>query len=94
MDRAVRISEIVWDDYRIDHIAEHGVVPEEVWEVCEDPRHLARHQGRDRYRLYGQTEEGRYVFVVLQYMSGTVFKTITARDMTAGEKRNFRRLRR
>jgi uncharacterized DUF497 family protein len=62
-------------------------------EVCEDSLHLARRQGRNRYRLYGQTEEGRYLFVVLEHVEGTIFKPITARDMNEGEKQNFRRLR-
>lgn len=88
------VSELLWDDYRIDHIARHNVEPYEVWEVCEDPLHLAHQEGRNRYRLYGQTADGRYLFVVLERIEGSVFRPITARDMTKGEKRNFRRLRR
>ena len=53
----------------------------------------ARRQGRNRYRVYGQTADGRYLFVVLEHVKGTVYTTITARDMTDHEKRNFRRLR-
>ena len=87
------ISRLEWDDYRIEHIAQHNVDPYEVWEVCEDPLHLARRQGRNRYRLYGQTVEGRYLFIVLEKVEDTVYKPITARDMTANEKRNYRRLR-
>jgi uncharacterized protein len=30
----MRIYEFVWPQERIDHIAEHGVTPEEVEEVC------------------------------------------------------------
>ena len=90
----MRISELTWDDSRIEHIAQHGVEPEEVWEVCEDPLHMARRQGRNRYLLYGQTIEGRHLFAVLEKMEGTVHRPITARDMTAGEKKSFRRLRR
>ncbi|GAK60093.1 hypothetical protein U27_07081 [Candidatus Vecturithrix granuli] len=87
------ISRLEWDEDRVQHIARHGIEPDEVWEVCEDPRHLARREGRNRYRLYGQTTEGRYVFVVLEQFKGTVYKLITARDMTTGEKHHFRRLR-
>jgi uncharacterized DUF497 family protein len=89
----MRITQLDWDNYRYEHVAQHGVEPEEVWEVCEDSLHLARRQGRNRYRLYGQTAEGRYLFVVLEHVEGTIFKPITARDMTEGEKQNFRRLR-
>jgi hypothetical protein len=88
----MRISKLDWDDYRIEHIAQHDVDPDEVWEVCEDSMHLAHRQGRNRYRLYGQTAQGRYLFVVLERLKGTVFKPITARDMNEGERQNFRRL--
>ena len=86
------ISRLDWDDYRIEHIAQHHVESDEVWEVCQYPLHLARRQGRNRYLVYGQTMNGRYLFVVLEYIEGSVYKPITARDMTDGEKRNFRRL--
>ena len=87
------IERLDWDDYRIEHIARHHVEPDEVWEVCEDPLHLAHREGRNRYRLYGQTAEGRYLFVVLEHIEARLYKPITARDMTSGEKRNYRRLR-
>ncbi len=87
------ISELDWDDYRIEHIAKHDVEPAEVWEACEDPFHLARRQGRNRYRLYGQSRDGRYLFAILEHIEDSVYKPITARDMTDREKRSFRRLR-
>ncbi len=90
----MQISDLEWDEHRVDHIARHNVEPFEVWEVCEDPLHLARREGRNRYRLYGQTAEGRYLFIVLEKTGGTVFKPITARDMTSGERRKYRGLQR
>ncbi len=87
------INDLDWDDYRVEHIARHNVDPYEVWEVCEDTLHLAHRQGHNRYRLYGQTVAGRYLFIVLERIEGTVYKPITARDMTTKEKRSFRRLR-
>ncbi len=87
------ISRLEWDDYRIEHIARHNIGPDEVWEVCEDPHHLARRHGQNRYLVYGQTVDGRYLFVVLESIGGTVYKPITARNMTTHEKRNFRRRR-
>jgi hypothetical protein len=86
------INKLEWDDYRIEHIAKHDVEPYEVWEVCKDTSHLARREGKNRYRVYGQTAEGRYLFVVLEHIQGGIYKPITARDMTDGEKRNYKRL--
>ena len=74
------VSRLEWDDYRVEHIARHTVEPYEVWEVCEDPLHLARRHGNNRYLVYGQTADGRYLFVVLEYIQGTVYKPITARN--------------
>lgn len=86
------INKLEWDDYRIKHIASHGIEPFEVWEVCEDPRHLAHREGYNRYRLYGRTGDGRYLFIVLEQTEKRVFKPVTARDMTDNEKKNYRRL--
>nr|VFK68723.1 MAG: hypothetical protein BECKUNK1418G_GA0071005_12634 [Candidatus Kentron sp. UNK]VFK73703.1 MAG: hypothetical protein BECKUNK1418H_GA0071006_12564 [Candidatus Kentron sp. UNK] len=88
------IKKLEWDERRIHHILRHDVEPDEVWEVCNDTLHLARRQGHKRYLLYGRTAAGRYLFVVLEHREGSAYKTITARDMTDGEKRNFRRLKR
>ncbi len=87
------INNLDWDDYRIKHINRHNVEPHEVWEVCEYPLHLAHREGRNRYRLYGQTVEGRYLFIVLEQVEKMVYKPITARNMTDNEKQNYRRLR-
>ncbi len=86
------IRRLLWDDYRVEHIARHDVDPDEVWEVCEDPLHIAHREGRDCYRLYGQTVDGRYLFIVLERVEASLFRPITARDMNDQEKRAFRRL--
>jgi uncharacterized DUF497 family protein len=87
------IHALLWDDYRIEHIALHNVEPHEVEEICNDPWHLGRREGKNRYRLYGQTTAGRYLFVVVERISGSTFRPITARDMVPGEKQNIRRRR-
>ena len=87
------IKKLDWDDYRIEHIARHEVDPDEVWEVCEDMLHAARRQGRNRYRLYGQTANGRYLFIVIEKIANSIYKPITARDMTNNERHSFRKLR-
>jgi len=90
----MHIGDLRWDGYRVEHIAEHDVTPDEVWEACRDPFHLVHREGQKRYRLYGQTTEGRYLFVVLEQIRGASYKPVTARDMTDSEKRNYRRMSR
>lgn len=46
----MRIGELIWDDWNVEHIADHGVAPEEVEEVCFD-KPLVRRAGTTRYGL-------------------------------------------
>ena len=87
------IQELIWDNYRIDHIALHNVEPDEVQEACDDPFGIAYRQGQNRYRLYGQTAAGRYLFIVIERIERSLFKPITARDMEPSERRSFRKTR-
>jgi len=93
----VRIDELIWDEWNVEHIAGHNVEPEEVEEICYG-RHLARRAGsgkygQTRYRVYGQTHAGRYLFIVLDRREGNEgsFYVVTARDMTEAEKNNYRK---
>ena len=61
----MKIREFVWPKDRVDHIAGHGIAPEEVEEVCfaEAFVQRAKSQGENPvYYVLGQTEAGRYLF--------------------------------
>ena len=60
------ITELIWTDDNVDHLAEHGVTPREVQDVIWDNPRFERRRGRQRYHVYGQTSGGRYLFVVLE----------------------------
>jgi hypothetical protein len=49
--------------------------------------------GRDRYAAYGQSDSGRYLFVVYAKKSGQRIRVITARDLTAAEKKSLKQRR-
>jgi hypothetical protein len=64
----MKIHELVWPQERIDHIAEHGVTPEEVEEVCFGKPLVLRAKSEvynPVYYVLGQTRAGRYLFCVL-----------------------------
>lgn len=94
---AVRIAELYWRRDRIDHIARHGITPEEVDEaVFDDPGGLLlrvgpaeRNPDETIYRYFGRTESGRHLLVVLLYLGEGIAMPVTARDMTVGERRRF-----
>ena len=93
------IQELYWRPDREDHIARHGVTPEEVEEaVFSDPRGILRRvEPAERtpaetvYRYLGRTGAGRYLFVVLLHDGRGGALPLTARDMTPTERRRYSR---
>ena len=92
----MRIDELLWPRERVEHIARHGVTPEEVEQSCfGQPLVLrAKSYGENPvYYVLGQTDAGRYLFVVvIQFPDGKGYP-ITARSMTEKEKRRYQRWR-
>lgn len=88
---------LLWRADRIEHIARHGLTPEEVEEaVFDDPdRTMLRgpRSERDRtrsiYYLYGRTGAGRYLQVVLLDLGRGLALPVTARDMTQTERHRY-----
>lgn len=87
------IDTFVWTQDRIEHIACHGVVPEEVEQVCFGRSLVRRTKSEGEnpvYYIQGQTDAGRYLFcVVIEFPDGNGYP-VTAREMTDKEKRRFR----
>jgi len=92
----MRIRDLLWPDDRIDHIAEHGIKPEEVEEVCFGAPLVLRARSKGKNAVYyvlGQTAAGRYLFcVIIQFPAGKGYP-VTARPMTRNEKRRYREWR-
>jgi uncharacterized DUF497 family protein len=88
----VDISEFVWPDDRVAHIAIHGVSPEEFEQVCFGRALVltAKSQGKNPvYYVLGQTEAGKYLFcVVIAFPDGKGYP-VTAREMTNSEKQRY-----
>jgi len=87
------IHEFVWPQDRIDHIACHGVTPQEVDQVCFSRCLVqrAKSQGENPvYYVRRETDAGRCLFcVVIEFPDGRGFP-VTARPMTHREERRYR----
>ena len=86
----MKITGLEWDDENVEHINKHRVTPTEVGDVCFES-HIAYPGKYDRYILYGQTANGRYLKVILKRLHATRFRPITAFDMSDSEKHNYRK---
>jgi uncharacterized DUF497 family protein len=81
-----------WNDWNKDHIAEHRVSPEEAEFVVRHPaRGFPRREGDGKYRVWGQSQDGRYVQVIYIFSPPGVTYVIHARDLNDSEKRRHRR---
>jgi uncharacterized DUF497 family protein len=80
-----------WDETNVEHIARHGLDPEEVEEVCLDQTTLFTRAGRRRYQAIGQTAAGRYLTVFLDHLGAGRYYPVTARPSTERERRLWRR---
>jgi len=89
----VEIEKLLWPDDRVDHIARHGVEPEEFEDVCYGASLVLRAKSGGRnpvYYVLGETTAGRHLLCVVVRFPGGRGYPVTARDMTAREKRRFR----
>ena len=93
----MKIKSIVWLPEIIEKLeVKHGVIVEEVEEVFEldpifrrGPR--SKRRGENLYKAYGQTEIGRYLFIVFIYKLNRKALILSARDMTDKERRLYRK---
>jgi uncharacterized DUF497 family protein len=83
--------EFEWDEWNAGKLIErHDVFPDEA-EECFYNRHRIKRAGTNIYYLYGQTDAGRYLFLVYELKGPNVIRVYSARTMTEGERRKFRR---
>ncbi len=91
---ALRIVSLEIDDHILEKIEfKHGVFFIEVEEACLSFQRHVRRDKQGLYKLFSQTEAGRYLLVVLVNLSRGNWKVVTARDMTHNERRLYRRAR-
>ena len=86
------IHELVWPDDRIEHIARHGVSPDEVEQACFGSalvQHAKSEGDNPVYYVLGRTEAGRYLFCVIIHFPDGRGYPVTARPMTEREKRRY-----
>jgi uncharacterized DUF497 family protein len=90
----LRIVAVEIDDHILDKIeSKHDLTLEEVEEACYSPRRHVRRGREGLYQLFSQTDDGRYLFVVLADQSGGTWKVVTAREMTTRERQLYRQQR-
>lgn len=95
----MKIRDVIWlEDIVTKLQSKHEVETREVEEVLVRKPEFrrggkGRRKGEDLYYALGQTAAGRYLFIVFVRKRGNKALVLSARDMTAREKRGHRRRR-
>jgi uncharacterized DUF497 family protein len=80
-----------WDAANLGHILRHAVTPFEVEALAGRP-HVTipakTMQGEERWKLFGKTASNRYLVVVFT-IRRKLFRTVTAYEMNAAERRKY-----
>ena len=87
----MEITEFEWDDDNIEHIARHGVSPDEVEDVAFDDEPWIKKGRRGTRYMLGYTVAGRYLFVVYVLKGKGIARVITAMDMDDKTRKVYKR---
>ena len=82
----VEIGELQWDDYNSHHIGKHKVSIREIEETCVNKISVLSGYNH-RQMLFGKTNKGRYITVILVRKIKNIFYVVTARDTSKKERK-------
>ena len=84
--------EFRWNRWNVDHIAQHGVSPDQAEEVIRDAtRPYPVHREDDKWLVWGKTTGGDLLQVVFIIDEDDSVFVIHARPLTKNEKKHYRR---
>ena len=81
----------VWTDEIVEHLAEHGVTPEEFQHVMENPTKRGRSDSTNRPCVWGYTEDGRFLLAVYQKIDAVTILPVTAYEVPEQRQKKRRR---
>lgn len=85
----IRIRKFEWDTRNEHHILlKHNVTISEVEQIFYGDPYFRKGRDNKRY-AFGQTGNGRYIFVVYVHKTPDIVRVITARDMTPAERKLY-----
>jgi uncharacterized DUF497 family protein len=86
------VYEFRWNDWNIEHIADHGVGVDEAEFVVNHARPPYPEKIRDgKWRVWGRTSRGTYLQVIYIFSPNDVVFVIHAMPLTETQKRQYRR---
>ena len=83
----IKIRELIWDEYNIEHIKKHNVA---VGEAEEAVKNFIAHKGGMKGRYIAMGRSGtRLISLIVRRVSGGVYYPVSARDSSRKERREI-----
>jgi len=86
--RTLEITELVWNEWNVEHIARHGLTPPDVEAACTGV-HIATDTYKQRVLLIGTTEAGQAITVILDQIEKGQYFPVTARPASRKERQTL-----
>ena len=74
--------EFVWTEEIVQHLAEHGVTPDEFESVVSNPESRDKSRKTRRPCCFGETSDGRYLYCVYEMLDDDTVIPVTAYEVT------------
>jgi hypothetical protein len=74
--------EFLWTDEIVEHLAEHGVNPDDFERVVMQPLWVGVSRSSDRPCCWGETADGRRLFCVYEYLDDVTIVPVTAYELS------------
>jgi hypothetical protein len=79
------MRQIIWNDEpdgNVDHVFEHGLTPDDVEYVLDNPDSDGTSQSSGLPCVFGYTEDGRYIIVIYEEPDEGTIYPVTAYDVS------------
>ena len=90
---AVIIRQLIWDDWNVEHVSRHNVVPNEVEYSLADEHAVFLRARHGRVMVLGKAEKRLIATVMNEQAAQGIFYVITARDMSKKERTFYRSMK-
>ncbi|MEX0715027.1 MAG: hypothetical protein WD066_00490 [Planctomycetaceae bacterium] len=77
--------DFVWTDDIIEHLAEHGISPDDFEEVVTNPTRQGSSRSSGLPAAWGFTPDGRYIIAVYEQIDAVTILPVTAYEVSEPE---------
>lgn len=71
----------IWTDEIVEHVAEHGITPEDFEFVVNNPQYVGASRSSGLPAVWGYTEDGRFIMAIYEQLDDITLIPVTAYEV-------------